>query len=46
LREDAGGDQQTPAALPADLHPFKPDGNGTCESCGLPEVNRHHLESA
>jgi hypothetical protein len=28
----------------AEQHPFKPDRNGTCESCGLPENNRHHLE--
>jgi hypothetical protein len=33
--------------LPAgDQHPFKPDTSGTCESCGLPESNRHHQESA
>jgi hypothetical protein len=28
----------------AGQHPFKPDPNGTCETCGLPESNRHHAE--
>ncbi len=32
------------AAGDAGQHPFKPDPNGTCETCGLPESNRHHLE--
>lgn len=36
---------QNPAAVAVgDHHPFKPDGNGSCESCGLPENNRHHQD--
>lgn len=32
--------------LPAEqLHPYSPDGGGTCH-CGLPETNRRHEESA
>ena len=33
----AGGD--------AAQHPYKPDPSGTCETCGLPAANRHHLEA-
>jgi hypothetical protein len=38
VARNAGGD--------AEQHPFKPDPNGTCETCGLPESNRHHLEAS
>jgi hypothetical protein len=34
------------AGSDAACHPFKPDPNGTCETCGLPETNRHHLEAS
>jgi hypothetical protein len=30
----------------AEHHPYKPDPAGICESCGLPETNRHHLETS
>jgi hypothetical protein len=30
----------------AGQHPYKPDPAGICESCGLPETNRHHLETS
>jgi hypothetical protein len=43
-REDAGG--APPPVLPVQQHPFKPDGHGTCESCGLPGPNRLHLETS
>jgi len=39
------GANARPPPLPGGgQHPFKPDPHGTCETCGLPESNRHHLE--
>lgn len=43
-REGAGA--HPPPLTTEDQHPFKPDPNGTCETCGLPESNRHHLEAS
>ncbi|SRR5229473_800563 len=40
-----GADARPPPPPAEDMHPYKPDGNGTCESCGLPETNRRHLEA-
>lgn len=40
------GADARPPPPPADQHPYKPDPNGTCETCGLPESNRHHLEAS
>jgi hypothetical protein len=40
-----GADARPPPLATDDQHPFKPDPNGTCETCGLPESNRHHLEA-
>lgn len=39
-----GADARPPPEPAADCHPYKPDGNGTCEICGLPENNRRHQE--
>lgn len=41
LRE--GADARPPPLTTEGQHPFKPDPYGTCETCGLPESNRHHL---
>ena len=39
-----GADARPPPLPDEDRHPFKPDPYGTCETCGLPEANQHHLE--
>jgi hypothetical protein len=39
-----GADGRPPPLPGGEQHPFKPDPNGTCETCGLPESNRHHQE--
>jgi len=44
LRE--GADARPPPLPAGGQHPFKPDPNGTCETCGLPESNRHHMEAS
>jgi hypothetical protein len=40
----AGGGRPPPPPA-AEMHPFKPDPSGSCETCSLPETNRHHLEA-
>lgn len=45
-RAARGADARPPPPVPpGDQHPYKPDGQGGCETCGLPESNRrYHLE--
>jgi hypothetical protein len=42
-RDGAGS---SPPVDPVDQHPFKPDSNGTCLHCELPETNGRHQETA